>query len=89
MLYLEPFLIYPQELETTWATMEFMMDKHPRTGVMLIRTSEEMIETLEENQVIYLGSKLCNTLFILHYYKLLKYLFHHILSLCVHFQSLT
>ncbi|XP_069945104.1 dynein beta chain, ciliary-like [Cherax quadricarinatus] len=40
-----------KELDSTWATMEFMIDKHPRTGVALIRTSEEMIETLEENQV--------------------------------------
>ncbi|KAG7159120.1 Dynein beta chain, ciliary-like 3 [Homarus americanus] len=40
-----------KELDVTWATMEFMIDKHPRTGVALIRTSEEMIETLEENQV--------------------------------------
>ncbi|KAK4326143.1 hypothetical protein Pmani_003308 [Petrolisthes manimaculis] len=40
-----------KELDTTWATMEFMLDEHPRTGITLIRTSEEMIETLEENQV--------------------------------------
>lgn len=46
-----------QELDTTWATMEFMMDEHPRTGITLIRTSEEMIETLEENQVGLLFSR--------------------------------
>lgn len=40
-----------QELDVTWSTMEFLVDTHPRTGVDLIRTSEEMIETLEENQV--------------------------------------
>lgn len=40
-----------QELDVTWSTMEFLVDTHPRTGVSLIRTSEEMIETLEENQV--------------------------------------
>lgn len=48
---LDMLATYQQELETTWATLEFMIDKHPRTGVALIRTSEEMIETLEENQV--------------------------------------
>ncbi|KAK7067107.1 hypothetical protein SK128_011277 [Halocaridina rubra] len=40
-----------KELEVTWSTLEFLIDTHPRTGVSLIRTSEEMIETLEENQV--------------------------------------
>ncbi|XP_063612420.1 dynein beta chain, ciliary-like, partial [Penaeus indicus] len=40
-----------KELDMTWSTMEFLVDTHPRTGVDLVRTSEEMIETLEENQV--------------------------------------
>nr|XP_027209167.1 dynein beta chain, ciliary-like [Penaeus vannamei] len=40
-----------KELDVTWSTMEFLVDTHPRTGVDLVRTSEEMIETLEENQV--------------------------------------
>ena len=31
--------------------MMFEKDKHPRTGIELVRTTEEMIETLEENQV--------------------------------------
>ena len=40
-----------KELDTTWATMEFEHDKHPRTGITMIKTSEELIETLEDNQV--------------------------------------
>ncbi|XP_076032504.1 dynein heavy chain at 93AB [Oratosquilla oratoria] len=40
-----------KELEITWSSMEFDLDRHPRTGINLIRASEEMIETLEENQV--------------------------------------
>ena len=41
----------PQELDSTWTTMEFEHDKHDRTGLMLLRASEELIETLEDNQV--------------------------------------
>ncbi|BFZ02963.1 hypothetical protein BsWGS_06002 [Bradybaena similaris] len=40
-----------KELNTTWATMEFEHEKHPRTGITIIKTSEELIETLEDNQV--------------------------------------
>ena len=40
-----------QELDSTWTTMEFEHDKHDRTGLMLLRASEELIETLEDNQV--------------------------------------
>lgn len=40
-----------RELDVTWANMEFEHDKHPRTGTTLIRASEEVIETLEDNQV--------------------------------------
>ncbi|KAA0195809.1 hypothetical protein HAZT_HAZT000174 [Hyalella azteca] len=40
-----------KELEVTWAALEFESDRHPRTGIALVRTTEEMIETLEENQV--------------------------------------
>ncbi|XP_071797739.1 dynein beta chain, ciliary isoform X1 [Asterias amurensis] len=40
-----------KELDTTWSTMEFEYDKHPRTGIPLLRSSEELIETLEDNQV--------------------------------------
>uniref|UniRef100_A0A1I8JH23 DHC_N2 domain-containing protein n=1 Tax=Macrostomum lignano TaxID=282301 RepID=A0A1I8JH23_9PLAT len=40
-----------KELEVTWAQMEFEHDKHPRTQVTLLKASEELIETLEDNQV--------------------------------------
>ncbi|KAL7641748.1 UNVERIFIED_CONTAM: hypothetical protein RMT77_007622 [Armadillidium vulgare] len=40
-----------KDLDSTWATLEFEFDTHPRTEVKLLRSSEEMIETLEENQV--------------------------------------
>ncbi|KAH9636656.1 hypothetical protein HF086_003474 [Spodoptera exigua] len=38
------------ELETTWAVMEFDYTKHERTGIKLPRASEELVETLEDNQ---------------------------------------
>ena len=40
-----------KELEVTWSSMEFEHEKHARTGHTLLRASEELIETLEENQV--------------------------------------
>lgn len=40
-----------KELEVIWSAMEFQNEKHARTGYTLLRTSEELIETLEENQV--------------------------------------
>ncbi len=40
-----------KELEVIWSGMEFHHEKHARTGYTLLRTSEELIETLEENQV--------------------------------------
>ncbi|XP_037074053.1 dynein beta chain, ciliary-like [Pollicipes pollicipes] len=40
-----------KELDATWTTMEFEHDKHDRTGLQLLRASEELIETLEDNQV--------------------------------------
>ena len=43
-----------QEMEVTWAQMEFEHDIHPRTGTKLLRSSEELIETLEDNQVTYM-----------------------------------
>ncbi|KAF9414328.1 hypothetical protein HW555_007725, partial [Spodoptera exigua] len=39
-----------KELETTWAVMEFDYTKHERTGIKLPRASEELVETLEDNQ---------------------------------------
>lgn len=40
-----------RELATTWSTMELEQEEHARTGVVLLRASEQLIETLEENQV--------------------------------------
>ncbi|XP_062567134.1 dynein beta chain, ciliary-like [Saccostrea cucullata] len=40
-----------KELDTTWTTMEFEHEPHPRTKVTMLKTSEELIETLEDNQV--------------------------------------
>jgi dynein heavy chain len=40
-----------KELEVIWSAMEFLHENHARTGYNLLRTSEELIETLEENQV--------------------------------------
>jgi len=38
-------------INEAWLDMNFEQEKHPRTGVTMLRTSEELIETLEENQV--------------------------------------
>ncbi|KAF5277248.1 hypothetical protein FQR65_LT00356 [Abscondita terminalis] len=40
-----------RDLDSTWSTMEFEQEVHARTGCTLLRASEELIETLEENQV--------------------------------------
>ena len=40
-----------KELDVTWATMEFEHEKHNRTGLTMLKASEELIETLEDNQV--------------------------------------
>ncbi|XP_034940720.1 dynein beta chain, ciliary [Chelonus insularis] len=42
---------YLRELNSTWSTMEFEREVHQRTGATLLKASEELIETLEENQV--------------------------------------
>lgn len=39
------------ELEQTWSVMEFEHDEHMRTGTCLLKSSEELVETLEDNQV--------------------------------------
>lgn len=40
-----------RELDVTWASMEFDHNPHPRTKITLLGASEELIETLEDNQV--------------------------------------
>lgn len=46
--------LYFRELEATWAIMEFEYTTHDRTGIKLPKASEELVETLEDNQVNYL-----------------------------------
>ncbi|NXT77896.1 DYH9 protein, partial [Zapornia atra] len=40
-----------KELKLTWSTMEFQYEPHPRTNIPLLKSDEELIETLEDNQV--------------------------------------
>ncbi|EGD79180.1 outer dynein arm heavy chain beta [Salpingoeca rosetta] len=40
-----------RELDATWSALEFEYDTHKSTGTPLLKTSEELIETLEDNQV--------------------------------------
>ena len=42
-----------KELDVTWAAMEFEHEPHPRTKITMLKTSEEVIETLEDNQVCW------------------------------------
>ncbi|XP_058534261.1 dynein axonemal heavy chain 11 [Ochotona princeps] len=39
------------EISQTWATMEFSYEVHYRTGVPLLKSDEQLYETLEHNQV--------------------------------------
>ena len=54
-----------RDLNTTWSTMEFEHEVHPRTGCSLLKASEELIETLEENQVVL--QNLITSKFIAHF----------------------
>ncbi|ESO12478.1 hypothetical protein HELRODRAFT_155577 [Helobdella robusta] len=38
-------------IHESWTDMQFEHEKHPRTGITLLKASETLIETLEENQV--------------------------------------
>jgi dynein heavy chain len=38
-------------INEAWADMNFDHDKHPRTGITMLKASDELIETLEEHQV--------------------------------------
>ncbi|KAF6298410.1 dynein axonemal heavy chain 17 [Rhinolophus ferrumequinum] len=38
-------------LDSTWSTMVFEHEPHPRTGTMLLKSDEVLVETLEDNQV--------------------------------------
>uniref|UniRef100_A0A674F0T2 Dynein axonemal heavy chain 17 n=1 Tax=Salmo trutta TaxID=8032 RepID=A0A674F0T2_SALTR len=39
------------ELDSTWSSMVFEHEPHGRTGTMLLKPNEELVETLEDNQV--------------------------------------
>jgi dynein heavy chain len=54
-----------RDLNTTWSVMEFDSEPHPRTQCRLLKTSEELIETLEENQVVL--QNLITSKFIAHF----------------------
>ncbi|XP_009470045.1 PREDICTED: dynein heavy chain 17, axonemal isoform X2 [Nipponia nippon] len=38
-------------LDATWATMQFKHEPHARTGIVLLKSDEVLVETLEDNQV--------------------------------------
>ena len=40
-----------KELNTTWTAMVFDTEPHTRTKIPLLKPSDELIETLEDNQV--------------------------------------
>ncbi|XP_046453520.1 dynein beta chain, ciliary-like [Daphnia pulex] len=40
-----------RELEATWATLEWGKEEHARTGLTWLKASDELIATLEDNQV--------------------------------------
>lgn len=54
-----------RDLHTTWSVMAFDSETHNRTKCRLLKTSEELIETLEENQVVL--QNLITSKFIAHF----------------------
>lgn len=54
-----------RDLHTTWSAMEFDHEIHARTGSCLLKASEELIETLEDNQVCL--QNLITSKFIAHF----------------------
>ena len=40
-----------KEMQVTWSHMEFDNEVHSRTGYKILKSSEELIEILEDNQV--------------------------------------
>ena len=51
-----------KEMDATWTQMVFHYQEHPRTKVMMIHCSEELLETLEENQVCLYCSNISSAL---------------------------
>lgn len=49
--FLTPRLQVLNTLDATWATMLFEHEPHARTGILLLKSNEVLIETLEDNQV--------------------------------------
>lgn len=45
-----------REFGVTWANMAFIHHEHPRTKITLLIAEEEVIETLEDNQVSWVES---------------------------------
>lgn len=43
-----------RELETTWSTLELDKEIHTRTGLTLLKASDDLIATLEDNQVRFI-----------------------------------
>lgn len=41
-----------KDLNSTWSVMEFDHELHPRTGCLLLKASEDLIATLEDNQAL-------------------------------------
>ena len=39
------------ELDSTWANLKFDIEIHSRTKISLLKTSDELVETFEDNQV--------------------------------------
>lgn len=54
-----------RDLDATWSKMDFEHEIHPRTQCSLLKASEELIETLEENQVCL--QNLITSKFIAHF----------------------
>ena len=49
---MHPFIFQTlRELDITWSAMNFEYGKHQRTGSPLLKADEELVETLEDNQV--------------------------------------
>ena len=51
-----------KELNVTWSQMEFEYESHLRTSIPLLKSSEELIETLEDNQVTISYSDFCDNI---------------------------
>lgn len=52
-----------KELDVTWSQMEFEYESHLRTSIPLLKSSEELIETLEDNQVTISYTHSCSKFF--------------------------